>query len=236
MTTAKAGLSPSQIQFPDPPEREPDDMTSFDHLSATGSVYLLIKHLGNPETTLVAGEHYLAPVPTTDLTGLHYPDLLIAFDVDPQRYSASNAYVISEQGKPPDFVLEIASRKTGRIDTTVKRRSYAALGVREYWRFDETGEFHRSRLAGDQLEGGEYRPLTITELADGALQGYSAALDLHLRWEGGQLGWHDPATGRRIVTFDDLQLRVEQAEARAELAEARVRQLEAEMRRLQRER
>ena len=204
-------------------------MTSFDHLASTGSVYLLIKHLGNPETTLVAGEHYLAPHPTTSLSGLHYPDLLIAFGVDPARYSASNAYVISEQGKPPDFVLEIASRKTGRIDTGVKRRNYAALGIPEYWRFDETGEFHRSRLAGDRLADGGYAALEIEELANGVLQGYSAALDLHLRWESGQLGWHDPATGRRIVTFDDLQLR-------AERAEARVRQLEAELRELRRER
>ena len=230
MTTLKSELSPSQFRFPDPPEREPDDMTSFDHLASTGSVYLLIKHLGNPETTLVAGEHYLAPHPTTSLSGLHYPDLLIAFGVDPARYSASNAYVISEQGKPPDFVLEIASRKTGRIDTGVKRRNYAALGIPEYWRFDETGEFHRSRLAGDRLADGGYAALEIEELANGVLQGYSAVLDLHLRWESGQLGWHDPATGRRIVTFDDLQLRAERAEARAELAEARVRRLEAELR------
>lgn len=241
MTTVRTELSPSLVQFPDPPEREPDDMTSFDHLAATGSVYLLTKHLGNPETTLVAGEHYLAPHPTTDLTGLHYPDLLIAFDVDPARYSASNAYVISEQGKPPDFVLEIASRKTGRIDTGVKRRNYAALGIPEYWRFDETGEFHRSRLAGDRLVDGAYTPVEISEQADGALQGYSAVLDLHLRWESGQLGWHDPATGRRIVTFDDLQLRAEQAEARvreaqarAEEAEAQVRQLESQLRQLRR--
>ncbi len=236
MTTLKSELSPSEIRFPDPPEREPDDMTSFDHLSATGSVYLLIKHLGNAETTLVAGEHYLAPHPTTSLSGLHYPDLLIAFDVDPVRYSASNAYVISEQGKPPDFVLEIASRKTGRIDTTVKRRNYAALGILEYWRFDETGEFHRSRLAGDRLEGSEYAALEIEELAGGVLQGYSSVLNLYLRWEDGQLGWHDPTTGRRIVTFDDLELRAEHAESRAERAEARASRLEAELRQLRGER
>ena len=48
------------------------------------------------------------------MTGVKYPDLLIAFDVDPEAYQSSNAYVISEQGKPPDFVLEIASRGTWR--------------------------------------------------------------------------------------------------------------------------
>ena len=40
------------------------------------------------------------------MAGSHYPDLLVAFDVDPAAYEASNGYVIAEQGKPPDFVLE----------------------------------------------------------------------------------------------------------------------------------
>ena len=32
------------------------------------------------------------------MAGLRYPDLVVAFDVDPSAYYASNAYVISEQG------------------------------------------------------------------------------------------------------------------------------------------
>lgn len=223
-TTAKTTRVRSSFRFPDPPERESDDMTSFDHLSSTGNVRYLALHLGNPETTLVAGEHYLSPVPTTDMAGVRYPDLLVAFDVDPAAYRQSNAYVISEQGKPPDFVLEIASRRTGRIDVTEKREDYAALGIGEYWRFDETGEHHGARLAGDRLVEGEYVAIEIEELPDGSLRGYSAALNLHLRWERGQLGWHDPATGRHIATFEDER-------ARADAAEARVRELEELLRR-----
>ena len=66
MTTAnttglpKTPEAPSAFRFPDPPEKEPDDMTSFDHLAATGNVRYLALHLGNFETTLVAGEHYLS--------------------------------------------------------------------------------------------------------------------------------------------------------------------------------
>ena len=126
--TTKAPQSASRYQLPDPPEREPDEMTAFNHLTTTGSAYLLIQHLGKPETTLIGGEHFMSPVPTNDITGLHFPDLLIAFGVDPAAYYRSNAYFISEQGKPPDFVLEIASRSTGRIDTVVKRDHYAATG------------------------------------------------------------------------------------------------------------
>ncbi len=206
------------FEMPDPPEREPDDMTSFDHLSATGNAHYLIHHFGNSDTTLVAGERYLSPTRRTDLSGLRYPDLLIAFDVNPAAYHRSNAYIISEQGKPPDFVLEIASRRTGREDVTAKREDYETLGIPEYWRFDETGEYDGGRLAGDRLVNGGYSPIPVEELGNGILQGYSQVLNLHLRWENGQLGWYDPATGQHIVTLDE--------------AKTRIRELEAELQRL----
>ena len=117
------------FRFPDPPEIPEDKMTSFDQLTPNGTAHYLSIHLGNPETTLIAGEHYLAVAPTTDMTGVRYPDLLVAFGVDPAAYKRSNAYVISEQGKPPDFVLEIVSRSSRRTDRVDKREDYAALGI-----------------------------------------------------------------------------------------------------------
>jgi len=226
-------------RLPDPPPRHPDDMTSYNHLAATGNAHHLAWHLGQPETTLVAGEHYLVRRPLPSLSGSHYPDLLIAFNVKPAAYHARNGYVIAEQGKPPDFVLEIASPHSGHRDTGVKRDDYAALGIPEYWRFDETGRHHGVRLAGDRLVAGNYQPIGIVTVADDVLQGYSAALNLHLRWERGQLASYDPATGQHIATFDSERTRAAQervarqgAEARAEQAEARMRELEAELRRL----
>ena len=229
--------------LPDPPEREPEDMTSFKHLGENGNVHHLIQHLGNRETTIFGSELFIAPSPGAPANMRRVPDLLIAFDADPELYRENNGYIVSEQDKPPDFVLEIASPSTGREDTTGKRDYYASLGISEYWRFDETGQWHGSRLAGDRLAAGEYQPLPIETLEDGSLQGYSAVLDLFLRWENGQLGWYDPATGRHIVTFEDERARAEQEriradEARAEqeqeqaarlAAEARVRELEAEL-------
>ena len=244
----------ARIRFPDPPERRPEDMTTFNHLAVTGSAYLLIHHLGNPDTTIVAGEHYVALAPTTDMKGLRYPDLLIAFNANPAVYRENNAYVISEQGKPPDFVLEIASPSSRRRDRVTKRPAYANLGIPEYWRFDETDDPRHTKLAGDRLSpDGQYRPIPIERLPDGTLQGYSAVLNLYLRWEGGQLRWHDPATGRHIVTLEDersradyaetradyaetradyAETRADYAETRADQAEARARELEAELRRL----
>ena len=220
--TTKPTKAPTFPPLPDPPQREPEDMTAFNHLNATGNTRYLMLHFGNPDTTLVAGEHYITPAPTVDLTGRRYPDLFIAFGVDPEGYRQSNAYIVSEQGKPPDFVLEIASRSSGDRDTIDKRRDYAALGIPEYWRFDETGDYHGVGLAGDRLVDGEYQPMEIETLADGSLQGHSDVLDLDLRWEAGQLGWYDPATNRHIATLED--------ERQGRLAaEARVRELEAEL-------
>ena len=110
-------------------------------------------------------------------------------------YRDDNGYVISQQGKPPDFVMEIASRSTGRQDMEDKRPAYAAQGITEYRRFAQTGDFHGTWLAGDRLVEGRYEPIPIETLADGTLQGYSAVLDLFIWWDHGELGWHDPATG-----------------------------------------
>ena len=239
MTTTDTHTRTTQAQgrfrLPDPPERHPDDMTSFDHLTITGTAYLLAAHLGNRDTTLVAGDRYMVVRPTRSMKGSHYPDMLVAFDVNPALYEAGNGYIIAEQGKPPDFVLEIASKHTGHVDTGVKREAYEALGIPEYWRFDKTGEYHGTRLAGDRLEDGRYEPIEVDELSEGVLQGYSAALDLHLRWEHGALALYDPATGRHITTLEDaeagwMQERAAryQAETAREQAEAALEQAEAE--------
>ena len=108
-TQSKTPQAPGRFRLPDPPEKHPDDRTSFDHLAATGTAHYLAVHLGNPETTLVAGERYMVVRPTRSMAGSYYPDMLVAFDVDPALYKAGNGYIIEEQGKPPDFVLEIAS-------------------------------------------------------------------------------------------------------------------------------
>lgn len=213
------------IRIPDPPERHPDDMTSFIHLSKTGSVAYLIDHFGNPGATVIGGELYLQPELNTPQSERRVPDLYIAFGVDAAAYYARNAYVIAEQGKPPDFVLEIASPTTADQDLGPKRDDYESWGVTEYWRFDPTGQYHGERLAGDRLVDGRYQPMDIVQVSDDCWQGYSAALDLHLAWNAGQLLWLDPSTASPITTLADER-------AARQQAEARVQELEAELQRL----
>ena len=210
-------------------------------------------HLGNPETTLVEADRWIVAGPEDNRARARRPDLLVAFEVDPAAYHASNGYVVSEQGKAPDFVIEVASESTGETDVVEKREEYAALGILEYWRFDETGEYHGTKLAGDRLVEGNYVAVEVEELPGGVLQGYSRALNVHLRWEEGDLVFYSPATGAPIATLESERNRAEAAEARAETerqsrvqaevradtaevradtAEARNRELEEELRRL----
>ena len=223
----------SPVQLPDPPDREPEGMTSFDHLTLNGGAHHLVQRLGNPDTTLVAGERYITREPGAPAEGRMAPDLLVAFDADLEAYRASNGYVISEQGKPPDLVMEIASRSTGQRDVEDKGLAYAALGIPEYWRFDETGDFHGTWLAGDRLWEGRYEPIPIETVEEGVLQGYSSVLNLLIRWDHGGLGWHDPETGHHIATFYQERARADAEQTRADTAEARVRELEEELRRRQ---
>ncbi len=70
----------------------------------------------------------------------------------------NNTYLLWEVGKPPDYVLEIASQSTARRDLGAKRDLYARIGVGEYWRYDQTGgDFYREPLVGERLVDGEYR-------------------------------------------------------------------------------
>ena len=202
-TFAKTSQVRGRFRLPDPPQREPDEMTQYDHLLKTGNSYHLALHLGNPDATLVEADRWIVPDARFNKARARRPDLLVAFGVDPAAYDASNGYIVSEQGKPPDFVMEVASESTADIELNEKRDYYAELGIPEYWRFDKTGQYHGVRLAGAWLVDGVYVAIEIEELPDGSLQGYSAALDLNLRWEMGELAFYDPATGRPIATLAD---------------------------------
>lgn len=239
--------APAQpFRLPDIPEKHPEDKTSYDNLHQYGAAANLIQYLGNPETTIVSAEHYIVPGPAYVASESRYPDLLVAFDVDPAAYQARNGYVISEQGKPPDFVLEVASRHTASDDLGVKKEYYERIGVGELWLFDSEGEFYRFTLRGYRLADGKYDEIPTPEVSPGAFQGYSPALNLNLKAADGYLGWHDPATGEHIPTLISERARAETAEtraeeeraarvreaARAETAEARAQELEAELSRL----
>ena len=230
-------------RFPDFPPR--DDMQNFLHLNRPGHPGALEHHFGISNSVIVLSEAPLRWAPH-QREGHRIPDLLVAFNADRALAVDQMGYSIRDQGKPPDFVLEIASPTTGRDDYTDKRADYAAFGVPEYWRFDASGgRFHDAPLAGDRLVNGAYQPVEIVRIDEIHLWGYCALLDLGLCWEEGQLRWWDPATQRYLETHDEVaeDRTVERegrvaAESRAKgerearlRAESRVRELEEELRR-----
>ena len=202
MTTKR--VSPSfdarkLICFPDAP---PEEMTAYHHVNFPAYPASLAAHFGSRETTVILSEIAAALIPTESYEGVRFPDLLIAFDANPDAIIPRNGYLIPEQGKPPDFVLEVASGSTGRRDETIKRADYAAMSIPEYWRFDPSGgDFHITHLAGDRLVGAEYHPIPIHRTAEGHFRGRSLVLDLDLCWENGQLRFWDPAGQRYLTTY-----------------------------------
>ena len=212
-TLQKAG----RFRLPDPPEREADEATAFDHIYEHANNRYLALQFGNPDSALVVADKWIVASPASN------------------RYRASNGYVASEQGKPADFVMEVPSESTADTDTGSKRDDYAALGIPEYWRFDETGGHHGARLAGDMLQGGSYRELPVDEVGAGILQGYSPALNLIIRWDHGRLEWWVPDTQRPILTYEDQRERADAERAARNRAEGRTRELEEELRRLRAE-
>ena len=251
--SAPAAPAPPFFRLPDIPEREPDDMTSVDSLHQYGAIANIAQRLGRPDTTIVSAEHYVVPGPAYVAGESKYPDLLVAFDADPAAYDARNGYIVSEQGKPPDFILEVASRRTAAEDLDEKKDYYERMEVGEYWLYDKDGRFYGFVLRGYRLVNGKYEAIGIDEIAPGVFQGHSVALGLDLRAGNRYLGWRDPASGEHIPTLPsetaraDAQAaraeaeaarageqaaRAEAEAARAEAAEARAQELEAELRRL----
>ena len=131
-------------------------------------------------------------------------------------------------------------------DYTTKRVDYASYGIPEYWRFDPTnGDRYPAGLEGEELVGGEYRPIAIHGTEEGGYWGHSEALNLDICWERGQMRLYDPVARRYLLTHDeeaeqriaaetlhDAERRARIAvEAEAAEAQARIRQLEEELRR-----
>ena len=231
MTTKRPAppfYGPDEV-FPERPPR--GDLQNSLHLLDPGHQAALTQHFGSLGTDLVISEMPIGRN-LSQRRGLLYPDLLVAFNIDREEAIARMGFSVADQGKAPDFVLEIASRNTAQNDYTRKRVGYAEFGVPEYWRFDHTGgRYYPAGLAGDRLVDGVYQPIDVIQIEEGIYRGRSEVLGLDLCWERGQLRWYNPATGSYLLTFNQEREGRITAEAQRDAAEARVRQLEDELRR-----
>ena len=208
------GVDPDTFVSPDPP---PLADAMYQEPYFTDIMTTLRHHLLDYAGTLISGDSFLY-YDRNDLNRRYLPDCYVAFGVDVAAIQARNGYMVWAVGKAPDFALEIASESTWRRDLTVKRRDYARIGIREYWRFDAWGRFYGMPLAGDRLVDGRYEPIPLERRADGSIWGYSAALDLYLCWDRGNLYFWDPKAGRFLHNIGRADAARQAAEAELTVA------------------
>ena len=200
----------------------------------------LILRNRSPGSTHVDGGTFICYDPS-DLNRRLSPDFYVSFGVDTKAIRDRSAgYLIWEAGKPPDFALEVASPTTARNDSTHKKDIYGRIGITEYWLFDPSGgDLYDDALAGYELVGGAYEPMSITTEPDGHRKGFSKVLGLTLCWQDGAFRVFDEITGDYVLSPIDQALRIEEQDAliadqrnRIDHADAQIRQLETEIARL----
>jgi Uma2 family endonuclease len=144
-------------------------------------------------------------------------------------------YLVWEEGKGPDVIIEITSKSTMREDKGKKRQIYReVLRVPEYFLFDPTQDYLKPPFQGFRLVKGEYLPI---EPVAGRLP--SVVLGLHLERDGTELRLYDPATGSRLpkrseqaeMARQDAQAARQEVQAAQRSAQAAQRSAEAERQR-----
>ena len=224
-------LHPLEDMLPDPP-RTPD-MRRHNQL---GHVYTALRaHFFNRPDALLAGGGYLRNNADSQ-DELLAPDWIVAFEVDPDAIIARNGYVISEVGKPPDLILDVAVQYPGPhdYDYDTRRNGYAEYGVREFWHLDHDAWYshhgHDVTLTGDKLVNGEYVPIPITREPDGLIWGHSEVLGLDVCWDRGMTRFRDPSTGKYLPDNRDMKEERDSERSGRLAAEAELRRLQEQMR------
>jgi len=131
----------------------------------------------------------LAQLKNQDFRG---PDFFAVLDV-PKTERLS--WVVWEEGKPPDVVIELLSESTASNDKSAKKLIYQnQMRVSEYFWYDP---FNPNDFAGFDLNSGAYQRIALNEKN----QLVSKVLDLALvRWQGNYRGVD--ATWLRWATLD----------------------------------
>jgi Uma2 family endonuclease len=135
-------------------------------------------------------------------------------------------YKLWEEGRSPDFVIEVTSSSTRREDLSTKKDLYERLGVFEYFLFDPTGDYLNPRLQGYRLEAGRY--IRLAQEPDSSLP--SRITDLRLRPEGLNLRLIDARTGEKLlwIAEEAAARRVAERKVREETAARRAAEQQAQ--------
>lgn len=224
MTTPKPKIQPAAQHwepYPDlPPETRDMEQMPAAHYLREMLRYILTPgdHYPHHPTILIGDQIpiYYGPARPGGGPPAHViPDCLVALDVDAAAIWQRVGYDPIQNGKPPDVVIEVASRSTFRNDNVRKREIYRQIGVPEYWRFDPTGgDFSGRPIIGERLVEGRYEQLPLIEYDAGEVGSTSPALNLNFRWREWRFRIHDPATGEEMQHWQETAARLEETNNR----------------------
>lgn len=155
------------------------------------------------------------------------PDIFVVFGVPKKK---RDYYLVWEEAKSPDVIIEATSKTTVREDINKKELYRVVLKVKEYFLFDPTADYLDPRLQGFRLSGELYKPI---KMVDGRLP--SKLLGLHLEADGAALRFFDPATLSYLPTPEQrAEMELQRAEQEMQRAEEEKQRADREKRRADR--
>lgn len=214
---------PTEAELPfDDGQPLPDGDFQRDPLSY--ALYGLREHFAARTDVAVQGDMFLHYLVLNDkgqpVRRMVAPDVYVTFGVPNRK---RNSFVTWDEGKMPDFVLEVLSFSTWRHDISAKKALYQRFGVPEFWVADPVSAFVEPPVQGYRLVAGVYTPI---EPLPGDRGVRSEVLGLEFRVEDGRLRIRDPQTGRDIHDIHGAAEALRQAEAGQRQAEVARRQAE----------
>jgi Uma2 family endonuclease len=214
--------------------------------------------LSDPLVTMSEGRpHKKAKSRAVDMLGLHFkamgrviyfaeemgvvypgaevftPDVLAVLDVEQPEDDGRLAWVVADEHKGLDLVLEVLHRGDRKKDLVTNVERYASLGIAEYFVYDwGKQQIHGHRLVSPGArryqrivpQSGRYHSMVLgldLVLQEGSLRFYQGMAEL--------IG-SDDLIGRLTGMVESLEAKAEQAEEKVEQAEAKVEQVVASMR------
>lgn len=127
-------------------------------------------------------------------------------------------YLIWEEGKAPNVVIEMTSSSTRSEDVKTKYALYRdVLKVKEYFLFDPRGDYLNPPLQGILLLKGDYQAIPLVDV-----RMHSSVLDLELEPAKKRLKLFNPATNEYLKTPEE---RADEAQQENERLREQLQQL-----------
>jgi Uma2 family endonuclease len=167
------------------------------------------------------------------------PDFFVALGV--RREPKRRSWVVANEGKYPDVIVEVLSDSTKKSDRSQKKDIYEQIfGTQEYFLFDPKTQ----SLEGFRLVGGKYVPIPPNTHGHLWSEKLGMALGLHYHPEfDSKVARYFDANGEMILVPDEEALKAQRvargatqeaakAKARARLAETKAARLAEKLRSL----